>query len=122
MLPLLMNQPWIEIPSELRVYLAFLLPAVLWFHELRNPYADWKIRRMARKIKAELREAGLLKAEHEDEPYLILLPGDTPQYECSECCHLFLLEQWQTTADLADEFIKHLRGNARYWGFTEQFG
>ena len=62
---------------------------------------------MARKVEAELREAGLIK-EDQDEPHLILLPGRSPQYECSECSHLFLLEQWQTTSDLADEFIEHL--------------
>lgn len=60
-MPLMMNQPLIEIPTELRVYLAFLLPAILCFHELRDPYADWKVRKMARERETELREAGLLK-------------------------------------------------------------
>lgn len=103
MLPL-PNQPWIEIPTELRVVVAFLVPAVLCFHELRDPYADWKIRRMSRKIDAELREAGLLKREHEDEPHLILRTADTDTCECSECGGLFV-----RSADLADEFIEHVR-------------
>jgi hypothetical protein len=100
----LTNQPWIDIPTELRAVVAFLLPAVLCFHELRDPYADWKIRRMSRKIDAELREAGLLKKEHEDEPHLILRTADTDTCECSECGGLFV-----RSADLADEFIEHVR-------------
>ena len=104
----LLSEPLIEIPKEARVYLAFAVPVGVWFQELRGQYADWRIRRMHRKVSAELQEAGLIK-EEQDEPHLILLPGSTPPYECSECSHLFLLSQWQTTADLADEFIEHLR-------------
>ena len=107
MLPMT-HPPLIDIPKEAQVYLAFAVPIGVWFQELRDQYADWKVRRMAGKIEAELREAGLIKKER-DEPHLILLPGNTHQYECSECSQLFLLEQWQTTAVLADEFSEHLR-------------
>ena len=62
--PPLTHQPWIEIPTGLRLYLALIVPAVLWFEELRDPYAPWKIRRMYRRVTRELREAGLLKDEN----------------------------------------------------------
>ena len=45
---LLSFQSWIEIPTEVRIGLAILVPVMLILHELLDPYADWKIRKMAR--------------------------------------------------------------------------
>lgn len=63
-MPPLTHQPLIEFPPELRIYTALLLPSVLWFGELCDQYADWRVRRMHRKVVAELREAGLIKARN----------------------------------------------------------
>lgn len=50
--------PLITIPNEARVYLALAVPVVVWFQELRDQYADWRVRQMAQKVEAELREDG----------------------------------------------------------------
>ena len=57
----LIYQSLIEIPTEVRIGLAILLPVALCLYELLDPQADWKIRKMAREREAELRKAGLLK-------------------------------------------------------------
>jgi len=56
----------------------------------------------------ELREAGLMTTE-QDQPHLILLPGDPPLYQCSECGVPFFLKQGETSTVLADRFIKQVR-------------
>jgi hypothetical protein len=49
------------------------------------------------------------ETEMSDEPHVILLPGKTQMYECSECGQLFLFESPQRTTKVADGFIEHLR-------------
>ena len=60
MLPLT-YQSLIEIPTEVRIAAAILVPVILILYELLDPYADWKIRRMAREREAELRRNGFIK-------------------------------------------------------------